>query len=151
MFLPGRSLRWQAIAVVAAIVGAVASAQSLASAREAASTYLIQPGDTLMNIAGLTGVPLDRLVGLNGIKNPDLIIAGQSLQLQGGSTTTTDQVAATAPAPATGARYSVKAGDTLWEIAKAANVSFDALLKLNDLPNADKLSVGQQLALPMNQ
>jgi len=141
LFLPGRSWRIQLAAILAAIVAAVLASQSLASASVAAAIYLIQPGDTLLAIAASTGVPMDRLTSLNGLKNPDMIIAGQQLQLvQGGGST--DQVAASA------GRYTVKAGDTLWDIAKANSVTLDALVKVNNLANADRLTIGQQLALP---
>jgi beta-lactamase class A len=127
--------------VAAAIVAAVLAGQSFASATDAAATYLIQPGDTLLAIAASTGVPMDRLASLNGIKNPDVIIAGQQLQLQGSGST--DQVAASAAG-----KYTVKAGDTLWEIARANKVSLDALIKANTLSDPDLLSIGQQLAMP---
>jgi beta-lactamase class A len=139
LFLPGRSWRLQIIAL-AACVAAVLASQSFASAREAAATYLIQPGDTLLAIAGATGVPMDRIVSLNALQNPDMIIAGKTLQLQGA-----EQAAAAA---ATTARYTVKSGDTLWDIARANGVTLDALIKVNSLDDADRLKIGQQLALP---
>ncbi len=142
-FVPGRSLRIQVIAIAVAIAAAIASAQSLASAREAAASYLIQPGDTLLTIAGQTGVTMDRLISINAIKNPDVIIAGQTLQLQGGAAPT-DLVAAAASS----AKYTVKAGDTLWDIANANGIAVDALIKANTLGDADRLSVGQPLVLP---
>jgi beta-lactamase class A len=135
-------LRLQVIAVAVAVAGAILSAHSMASAREAAATYVIQPGDTLLNIAGVTGVPMDKIVGLNGLTDPDVIIAGKTLKLQPGAAA--DQVAA-ATAPA---RYTVKGGDTLWDIAIKNGVGLDALVKANNLTDADKLSIGQQLTLP---
>ncbi|HET6315007.1 MAG TPA: LysM domain-containing protein, partial [Chloroflexota bacterium] len=83
LFLPGRSWRFQLVAIAAAIAAAILASQSFASATPAAATYVIQPGDTLLAIAATTGVPLDRITNLNGLKNPDMIIAGQTLQLQG--------------------------------------------------------------------
>jgi beta-lactamase class A len=121
----------------------------MASAREAAATYVIQPGDTLLNIAGVTGVPMDKIVGLNGLTDPDVIIAGKILKLQPGAAA--DQAAAAAAAPTGPARYTVKGGDTLWDIATANGVGLDALIKANNLSDADKLSIGQQLALPEKQ
>jgi LysM repeat protein len=44
-----------------------------------ATTYTIQQGDTLSEISGETGVPLDVLVDTNGVQNPNLIYAGASL------------------------------------------------------------------------
>jgi len=145
LFLPLRSWRLQLIGVAVAIAAAIASAQSFASARESAATYLIQPGDTLSSIAANSGVPLDRLVGLNNIKNPDLIIAGATLSLTG--------AAAPAAADTTGGlgKYTVKSGDTLWDISVATGTSFDELIKANSLSNADQLTIGQVLQLPTLQ
>lgn len=44
-----------------------------------ASVYTIQEGDTLSEISGETGVPVDILVEENRIQNPNLIYAGASL------------------------------------------------------------------------
>jgi LysM repeat protein len=43
--------------------------------------YTIEPGETLSEIAKENGVPLDHLMRLNGITDPDAIIAGQVLYL----------------------------------------------------------------------
>jgi beta-lactamase class A len=140
LFVPLRSWRLQLIGVAVAIAAAIASAQSFASARESAATYLIQPGDTLSSIAATNGVPLDRLIGLNAIKNPDLIIAGQTLSLAGAAAPTSSD--------ASGSKYTVKSGDTLWDISVATGTSFDDLIKANSLANADQLTIGQVLSLP---
>ena len=110
--------------------------------------YLIQPGDTLLAISATTGIPLDRLVGLNSIKNPDLIIAGQTLALDGSAAAAPQTATQGAQDAGSGPRYTVKAGDTLWDISLATGASLDSLIKLNNVPNADQLSVGQVLRLP---
>ena len=140
LFLPLRSWRLQVAGAAIAIVAAILSAQSFASAREAVASYLIQPGDTLLAIAANTGVSMDKLASLNDIKNPDVIIAGQTLSLTG--------AAAPAADPASGPRYTVKSGDTLWAISQSTGYPLDALIQLNNLANADQLSVGQVLRLP---
>jgi beta-lactamase class A len=147
IFLPLRSWRLQLVGAAIAIAAAVLSAQSLASAREAVAMYLVQPGDTLTAIAATTGIQLDRLVGLNGIKNPDFILAGQTLSLDGKAPTTPRTTQAPVD-PAADPRYTVKTGDTLWEISLATGVSLESLTKLNNLSNADQLNVGDVLRLP---
>lgn len=142
LFVPLRSWRLQLIAAGVAIIVAVVSAQSFASARESATTYQIQPGDTLSSIAAATGVSVDRLASLNGLKNPDLIIAGDTLSLVGGGSPTQTTTA-------TGAQYTVKAGDSLWSISQAASTTVDSLVQLNQLSNPDQLTVGQVLRLPV--
>jgi beta-lactamase class A len=133
----------QLIGAALAIAAAIVSAQSFAAAREAAATYLIQPGDTLSAIASNTGVSLERLVGVNSIKNPDLIIAGQTLSLTGAPLATGDASG--------GSKYTVKSGDTLWGISVTTGTSFDELVKVNGLSNADQLTIGQVLQLPTVQ
>lgn len=153
MFLPLRSWRLQVLGAAVGAIAAVASAQSFASAREALATYVIQPGDTLLSIASRTGISLDRLVSLNTIHNPDLIIAGQSLSLNGsaGTTGTAAVATAAASAAASASSYTVKAGDTLWDIAVRSGTTLDTLIALNNLSgSADSLTVGQVLALPAN-
>ena len=42
-------------------------------------SYIVQPGDTLSQIATQLGVPVDYLAGYNGITDPNLIYGGQPL------------------------------------------------------------------------
>lgn len=44
-------------------------------------TYTIQAGDTLSGIAGMFGTSVAHLVALNGIENPDLIYAGDTIRI----------------------------------------------------------------------
>jgi beta-lactamase class A len=141
-FLPLRSWRLQLVGAAVGIVVAVLSAQSFASAREGATTYLIQPGDTLSAISSTTGIPVDKLATLNGIKDPNIIIAGQTLSL-------TTSGSGAAPAASGPGSYTVKAGDTLWDISQSNGVKVDDLVQLNGLGNADVLAVGQVLRLPV--
>jgi beta-lactamase class A len=143
-FVPLRSWRLQLAGAAIGIVVAILSAQSFASAREGATSYLIQPGDTLSAISSTTGVPADQLATLNGIKDPNVIVAGQTLALSGSAA----PASAAAAAAAAAGQYTVKAGDTLWDIARANGASVDDLVQLNGLGNADSLSVGQALRLP---
>lgn len=143
--MPLRSWRLQLVGAAVGVIVAILSAQSFASAREGATTYLIQPGDTLSAIASTTGIAIDKLASLNAIKDPNVIIAGQTLSL-----TTSDTAAASNPAAVGGpATYTIKAGDTLSAIAQSNGVSVNDLVQLNGLGNADVLAVGQVLKLPV--
>ena len=46
------------------------------------TTYTIQPGDTLSGIAAKYGTSVSSLVALNGIANPDVIYAGQTIRIK---------------------------------------------------------------------
>ncbi len=45
--------------------------------------------------------------------------------------------------------YTIKAGDTFYKIAKAQNISLDALVAANPGVNPDKLSIGQIVCIPI--
>ncbi|UCG26577.1 MAG: LysM peptidoglycan-binding domain-containing protein [Chloroflexota bacterium] len=47
----------------------------------ATTTYVVQPGDTLGEIAQMFGTTVSELAALNNISNPNLIYAGQVLQV----------------------------------------------------------------------
>lgn len=47
-----------------------------------------------------------------------------------------------------GTYYEVKGGDTLWKISKLYDVDVQELVKVNRLPDATKISVGQKLFIP---
>lgn len=126
------------------VVVAILSAQSLVSAREGATSYLVQPGDTLSSIATSTGQSVSSLASQNNIKDPNAIVAGQTLAVAPSATATS----VSGTSSATG-QYTVKAGDTLWNIAQANGVSVDDLTQANNLSNADQLSPGQVLHLPV--
>jgi LysM repeat protein len=49
------------------------------------STYVVEPGDTLFRIASRFGLSTQVLAQANGISNPSLIYAGQTLIIPGGS------------------------------------------------------------------
>jgi len=109
------------------------------------STYVIQRGDTLAKIATRYGVTVKQLTDLNGIKNPNLIVPGQTLKIPG--TTTPPPAATSAPsgAPRT---YTVQAGDNLAGIAAKLGVTIQALQQANNINNPDQIYTGQILKIP---
>ena len=156
MFLPLRSWKLQLLGGAVGVVVAIVSAQSLASAREGATIYQVQPGDTLSAIAITTGIPIDKLVSLNSIKDPNMIVTGQTLAVatatpsSSPTSATSATSATTAVSASSGAQqYTVKSGDTLWDIAQTNGVSVDDLVRANSLSNADQLTLGQVLRLPV--
>jgi LysM repeat protein len=109
------------------------------------STYVIQRGDTLAKIATRYGVTVKQLSDLNGIKNPNLIVPGQTLKIPG--TTTTAPAATSAPSGSQ-KTYTVQAGDNLAGIAAKFGVTIQALQQTNNLSNPDQIYTGQILKIP---
>ncbi|KEF34285.1 peptidoglycan-binding protein [Deinococcus sp. RL] len=111
---------------------------SLPPAFAASATVTVRPGDTLYDLSRRTGVSVEQLRSLNGLKG-NLIRPGQVLRLRGG--------AAAPPASGGLAPYTVRRGDTLSAIAERAGVSVAALRGANGL-SGSLIRPGQKLRVP---
>ena len=111
-----------------------------------AATYTVKAGDTLGQIAANHQTSVNQLVQLNKLANPNLIYVGQVLTIK--QATSSSQSTTAAPAkPASTATYTVKAGDTLSQIAASHGTSYQNLASLNHLSNPNEIYVGQTLKL----
>lgn len=108
--------------------------------KEGTSIYTVKSGDTLSGIASKFGTTTDALVSLNGIENPDLINVGQRIKVNGTAKPTTPPKAKSSTKT-----YTVKAGDTLSEIAQRFGATTAALARNNNISNPNLISVGQKL------
>ncbi|MCD9028468.1 LysM peptidoglycan-binding domain-containing protein [Luteimonas sp. BDR2-5] len=108
-------------------------------------SYTVQPGDALSSIAARHGVSTQALMAANPqIRNADLIFAGDTLRLPGGSGDGGGGGGAAA-----GGSYTVQSGDTLSAIAARHGVSTQALLAANpQIRNADLIFAGDRIQLP---
>ena len=92
--------------------------------------YIVKSGDTLYSIANKYGMSVQELKDLNKLTSNTLSI-GQQLVVSEGNAGTLDT-------------YTVKAGDTLYSIAKKYGLTVSELKQLNYL-TSDILSIGQVL------
>lgn len=69
--------------------------------------YTIQAGDTLSSIAARTGQSVNTLASLNGITDPNRIVAGNTLRLSGVATTPPASTTTTRPASSSGSSSSL--------------------------------------------
>jgi LysM repeat protein len=60
-----------------------------------ATDYTVKPGDTLSEIAQANGADWHELARINNLQNPDLILIGQTLSLDGGQKATAPRKATT--------------------------------------------------------
>ncbi len=115
---------------------------NLPSAPVSGNKYTVKSGDTLYSIAKKYNVTVKALAKANNITNYNLIRVGQVLTIPG--KTPSPPVTP----PATSAKYTVKAGDTLYSIARIYKVTVPALAKANNITNYNLISVGQVLKIP---
>jgi LysM repeat protein len=98
------------------------------------SEYTVKAGDTLSKIAIEQNQTVSELASTNNIANQNLILVGQKLKVQTAT-------------PAAATTYTVKAGDTLSQIAAAHNTTVANLVSYNQLSDANLILVGQTLKL----
>jgi LysM repeat protein len=122
--------------------------------------YIVQPGDTLSQIAVKQGTTVQAIVAANGLTNPNLIFAGERLiippagYIAPSSPATQPAVqppaqAAVIPAGATQGTYKVKSGDTAWGISHMYGVTLEELAAANHLTNY-YVYLNQVLVIPVH-
>ncbi|MGN7941855.1 peptidoglycan endopeptidase [Virgibacillus sp. 6R] len=134
------------------LIGLTATAvvgSSLFATMANAESVKVKSGDTLWELSREYNTTVQLLKTTNGLTT-DFIKVGQVLEIPGSKTTTpTNTNTNTSSNTSTTTKattYKVKAGDSLWVIAKQYNTSVSELKKLNGL-SSDLIRVGQVLTV----
>lgn len=119
-------------------LGALALVLALASSKVLAQTsHVVRAGENLDRIARQHGVRVAAIIAANDLDRPELLRVGQVLKIP--------------PRDAPHLkRYVVEEGDTLGGIARDHGVTPDAILRQNNLEDANRLRVGQVLEIPLD-
>ncbi|WP_257350217.1 LysM peptidoglycan-binding domain-containing protein [Pseudalkalibacillus decolorationis] len=109
------------------------------------SIHVVKRGDTLWGISIKYNTSISKIKQLNNIPSY-LIYPGQRLKVSGSAPATSN------PAPSkettsNGGSYTVRPGDTLWEISIENGVSLSALMNANNL-TSDLIFPGQKFIIP---
>lgn len=119
-----------------AIVGALISASTPAFAHE---SHTVSEGDSLWDIAIAHGLTVAELATANALDDPDLIVVGSTLRIPGATGNVTTDSAGT---------YTVREGDTVWDIAAAHGIGVGMLARQNGLTGVDPvIRPGQVLVI----
>ena len=100
------------------------------------TTYIVESGDTLSEIAQEYGTTTSAIASANGITNPNKIYAGQKLIIPKGSGSSSGS---------SKVYYTIKSGDTLSEIAQQYGTTVKQLQSWNNISNANKIYAGQRI------
>jgi LysM repeat protein len=117
------------------------AAISVAPAAATDRFVIVQPGDTLSQIALEQGVSVDQLVRLNGLSDPNYVTVGQRLRVS------TNAAASTAT-PRQLRRHVVNWGENLTFIARRYQSTVTAIARLNDLADPSFVRAGTVLRIP---
>jgi membrane-bound lytic murein transglycosylase D len=118
--------------------------------------YTIRSGDSLWTISQRFRVSVNNLTAWNGLNSNSIIRPGQKLEIWPGNSSEGTRVAVAA-VPAINAEYvvnenghvhyTVKKGDSLWQISQLFGVSVNQLQQWNKLTGNATLQPGQKLVL----
>ncbi len=103
------------------------------------SYYIVKAGDSLSILARRFNTTVQAIAQTNGISNTSYIYVGQRLVMPTGYAY---------PPSVYGFYYTVRAGDTLGQIAKWYGVSIYTLASVNGISNMSRIYVGQRLYIP---
>lgn len=109
--------------------------------------HIVQPGETLSDIAARHGITVSELASANGIVDPNRVLAGSRLTV---ADAPAGSAADTAPAaaPATGADHVVQPGETLSAIAGAYGIGVAELAAANGIDDPNHIVAGTRLRVP---
>ncbi|HEV8252527.1 MAG TPA: LysM peptidoglycan-binding domain-containing protein [Candidatus Limnocylindria bacterium] len=130
---------------IAALVAVIAGSAVAVPAAATDRVVVVQPGDTLSQIALEHGLTVAQLSALNGIRDPNRIYAGQRLRLTPPPAGTP---ALTAMPKAKGVVHVVAWGETLTGIARRYGSTVSGIAAANGIANPSYLRVGQRLTIP---
>ncbi|MBF1161365.1 MAG: LysM peptidoglycan-binding domain-containing protein [[Eubacterium] sulci] len=99
------------------------------------TTYIVQAGDTLSEIAQRFGTTYQHLVAINGISNPDIIHVGDRIVIDG----------VVSPQSSDDEYYTIQPGDTLSGIAERYGTSYQYLAYINGISDPNKIYVGDTI------
>ncbi len=137
-----------AVVLLALPMAASAETAQTAGGSGCAQFYTIRCGDTLSKIARTYGTSVNYLASLNGIANPNYIIAGTTICVRAKPAHPPAPPPPPPPPHHGGFNYTVRYGDTLGNIAARYGWTATYLAQVNGIPNPDRIYAGQALWIP---
>ena len=133
----------ESISLPAKVLLAAARVDSPGRSSRRPHVHVVHRGDTMWSIARRTGVDVNKLAMMNGMQPGDPLRAGQRLRL---SNSDSGGRSAAAPRKVT---YTVRAGDTLTQIARLFQCSVKEIMAWNGIGSRSGIAPGQKLTIRM--
>lgn len=93
--------------------------------------HVVEPGQSIFQIARLYNTTVASIVGANEVTNPNQLVVGQTLVI-----------------PIIGNYHWVQPGDSFYSIGRIYGVSYQRLAEINRIPLNQPLQIGQRLYIP---
>jgi LysM repeat protein len=97
-----------------------------------AGDHVVSKGETLSEIAVRYGTTTGALARANGLNDPNFIVAGTRLTVPAGG----------ASGSSVRATHTIRAGETLWDLAQRFGTTVDALARANGISNPNLIVAG---------
>ena len=107
------------------------------STQSSGTTYIVQDGDTLSEIAAKFDTTYQYLAEINGIDDPNKIYAGQEILIDGTAPTFTGN----------NEYYTIQPGDTLSGIAERFDTTYQYLAEINGIDDPNKIYAGTTIRI----
>ena len=97
--------------------------------------YIVEKGDTIESIGRKYNIPVIEIIKANNLESPYLLNEGQSLTIPTSLYNIFNY-------------YTIKKGDTLYNLANTSNTTVDILAQINGLNKDEYIYEGQTLLIP---
>jgi len=123
--------------------GSTARSASTSSGSQGTAPYTVKSGETLSEIADRFNTTTARLIQINRIGDPDLVMSGTRLQVP----VTAQRSSPAAAVNRNASEHVVQSGENLSLIAERYGTSVSRLVALNQLEDPELVAVGSRLKL----
>lgn len=96
--------------------------------------HVVQPGETIFQIAQVYSVSVEQLIESNEIQNANRLVVGQTIVI-----------------PIWGSYHWVQPGETIFSISRRYNVPVERLLEINQISSPEDVPVGLRLYIPQKE
>jgi LysM repeat protein len=126
-----------AVAVAVGVLGLAGTTQA------GATTVRVGVGGNLSQIAHTYGTTVPALAALNGLADPNLVLAGTVLQVPSSAATGSNTAIATGSTSVV-----VAPGESLWTLANRYGTTVTSLAQVNGIANPSRVTIGSRLVIP---
>jgi LysM repeat protein len=113
------------------------------------TSYTVRRGDTVSAISLRLGVPISRILADNHLDHRGRIYAGQHLRVPAQPAKAQAKAARAAASGVRTRSYTVRAGDTVSDIAARMRSTTTGIIKANHLHRTGRIVVGQRIQVPV--